>query len=494
MADHDDNIYEEDDGLKERIREENIRETERAAEQAQRAAYEASAEGKARAWWNNLKAGLQGTSGKFTSAISFSQLGYYEFNEQTQKMEKMMLSGNIAPKKRGPEGRSYYSDFYAESAEPSDAQLINIQKAAEEGRLFFFQGNPLTGDKAFRIDLDENNRVEYEDFEQLEKYPSAPAKEPTKPAGVGFWNRVLSFFGNKAAREKVTQYNSDFNTYRTEKASWDRAIKGCKNQKEINKRVNANLIDEETVRQDLITTVDAHKLIKDALEGQANELDREQALQALDDEYVEMRDDHPEKDDEVLDDEMSVDEKVEEVETLKKDSGDEAKKEMPGDAKVEETETPKKDSADKGKEEMSAQEKLTSIAEKYANFNGKEITDVKGLKQLYEDNLFVVDLALKNENSDKKLASQAMRAGSKIFEIIANNKNDYKNILNNADPANKLDINQKINQVNKTVKVMQQHKQVDKTKEAAKKDLAKEDQPGDIKKEDKGTEAKGPGF
>lgn len=242
------------------------REREYAQRQADEAAYESSEEGQAKAWWDNFKERLEAGGVTLHSDLGRSRIGYYEYNAQTETMDRKLLSGYSAP---NPNAHDYEdSDVLEGSFEPSADQMIKLKKAMDEGRLFVFRPSKMAGDKAFRMSQETNGDLKWEDFDEIATHRDAPMEEPKKPKGVSFMDRVKSFFGNKAAREKVDNYNNDFAKYKADKALWDNSLKNCKTPEEVTKQINANrLAKDKQLRKDTKVVCETYRRNDQAING-----------------------------------------------------------------------------------------------------------------------------------------------------------------------------------------------------------------------------------
>ena len=250
------------------------REREYAQRQADEAAYESSEEGQAKAWWDNFKERLEAGGVTLLSNLGRSRIGYYEFNSQTKTMDRKLLSGWDAP---NPDAHDYEdSDVLDGSYEPSAAQMIKLKKAMDEGRLFVFSPSKMIGDKAYRMGQETNGDLKWEDFDSIKTNRDVPAEEPKKPKSVSFMDRVRSFFGNKAAREKVNTYNNDLARYKADKALWDSSLKNCKTPEDVTKQINANrLAKNKQLKKDTHVVCDTYRRNEQDINGYVPEPEEE---------------------------------------------------------------------------------------------------------------------------------------------------------------------------------------------------------------------------
>ena len=101
-------------------------------------------------------------------------------------------------------------------------------------------------------------------------------EEPKKPKSVSFMDRVRSFFGNKAAREKVNTYNSDLAKYKADKALWDSSLKNCKTPEDVTKQINANrLAKNKQLKKDTHVVCDTYRRIEQDINGYVPEPEEE---------------------------------------------------------------------------------------------------------------------------------------------------------------------------------------------------------------------------
>lgn len=249
-----------EDEFREMLRKEN----ELAEEIALENAYKNTEVGQAETWWEDLKA----KNPNVGSTLSNIQLGYYEYNDITQRMEKKYINGS-APLKGT---NMYYQDIVAASNydKLGDQQKVSLHKAAQEGRLFFFTATSEKHSYARLVSRvnEKGIMVPYSTENVAQDLPSA--EEPVQPKGVGWWSKVKAFFGNAEAKKEVADYNKSYNEYVTQKQKWDNFFKDCKTPKEIEAKRQQALIARE-IKNDTEEVSDVYTRIK-------NEADKGQYL------------------------------------------------------------------------------------------------------------------------------------------------------------------------------------------------------------------------
>lgn len=225
-------------------------------------------------WWNYLVE-HNNTLHSLGSTIGNIQLGYYEYNDITQRMERKYISG-AAPLK-GTE--MYYQDIVDASNynKLTNGDKVRLHNAAKEGRLFYFTA---TNEKhryarAFSRVTGEGEFKDFNPDKEAQDLPSA--EEPEKPKSVGWWNKVKAFFGNTKAKEKIADYNKSYDEYLPKKQAWDKFFKDCKTPKEIEEKRQRALMARE-MKADMEEVSDVYTKLRDMAE-----------IKGLDHSYNELR-------------------------------------------------------------------------------------------------------------------------------------------------------------------------------------------------------------
>ena len=225
-------------------------------------------------WWNYLVE-HNNTLHSLGSTIGNIQLGYYEYNDITQRMERKYISG-AAPLK-GTE--MYYQDIVDASNynKLTNGDKVRLHNAAKEGRLFYFTA---TNEKhryarAFSRVTGEGEFKDFNPDKEAQDLPSA--EEPEKPKSVGWWNKVKAFFGNTKAKEKIADYNKSYDEYLPKKQAWDKFFKDCKTPQEIEQKRQRALMAKE-MKADMEEVSDVYTKLRDMAE-----------IKGLDHSYNELR-------------------------------------------------------------------------------------------------------------------------------------------------------------------------------------------------------------
>lgn len=225
-------------------------------------------------WWNNLVT-HNNTLHSLGSPIGNIQLGYYEYNDITQRMERKYISG-AAPLK-GTD--MYYEDIVDASNynKLTNGDKVRLYNAAKEGRLFYFTA---TNEKhryarAFSRVTGEGEFKDFNPDKEAQDLPSA--EEPEKPKSVGWWNKVKAFFGNTKAKEKIADYNKSYDEYLPKKQAWDKFFKDCKTPQEIEQKRQRALMAKE-MKADMEEVSDVYTKLRDMAE-----------IKGLDHSYNELR-------------------------------------------------------------------------------------------------------------------------------------------------------------------------------------------------------------
>lgn len=245
-------ISEED--FREMLRKENEPEEETSLKDAETRAAEE--------WWNKLVAN-NNTLHSVGSTIGNVQLGYYEYNDITQRMERKYISG-AAPLK-GTD--MYYEDIVDASNynKLTNGDKVRLHNAAKEGRLFYFTATNEKHSFA-RAFSRVTGECEFKDFNPDKEAQDLPsAEEPEKPKSVGWWNKVKAFFGNTKAKEKIADYNKSYDEYLPKKQAWDKFFKDCKTPKEIEQKRQRALMAKE-MKADMEEVSDVYTKLRDMAE------------------------------------------------------------------------------------------------------------------------------------------------------------------------------------------------------------------------------------